>query len=85
MEEKSEVTQSCLTRCDPMDTRLLHPWDFLGKSTGVACHFLLQGIFLTQVLNLGPLHCSHILYHLIQQAKLSSKYICHHHLVVIPT
>ena len=23
-------------------TRLLHPWDFLGKSTGVGCHFLLQ-------------------------------------------
>ena len=29
--EKSEVTQSCPTLCDPMDTRLLHPWDFLGK------------------------------------------------------
>ena len=23
-------------------TRLLHPWDFPGKSTGVSCHFLLQ-------------------------------------------
>ena len=23
-------------------TRLLCPWDFLGKSTGVGCHFLLQ-------------------------------------------
>ena len=21
-------------------TRLLHPWDFLGKNTGVGCHFL---------------------------------------------
>ena len=31
-----------------MDTRLPHPWEFLGKSTGVGCHFLLQGIFLTQ-------------------------------------
>ena len=37
--------QSCLTLCDPMDCRL--PWDFLSKSTGVNCHFLLQGIFLT--------------------------------------
>ena len=27
------------------------PWDFLGKNTGVGCHFLLQGIFLTQELN----------------------------------
>ena len=24
-------------------TRLLHPWDFLGKSSRVGCHFLLQG------------------------------------------
>ena len=23
-------------------TRLLHPWEFPGKSTGVGCHFLLQ-------------------------------------------
>ena len=26
-------------------TRLLHPWDFPAKNTGVDCHFLLQGIF----------------------------------------
>ena len=45
-ESESEVAQSCPTLCDPMDTRLLHPWDFLGKSTGVGCHFLLQRIFL---------------------------------------
>ena len=38
-----EVAQSCPTLCDPMD-RLLHPWDLPGKSTGVGCHFLLQGI-----------------------------------------
>ena len=25
-------------------TRLLSPWNFLGKSTGVGCHFLLQGL-----------------------------------------
>ena len=24
--------------------RLLHPWDFQGKITGVGCYFLLQGI-----------------------------------------
>ena len=29
-------------------TRFLRPWDFPGKSTGVGCHFLLQGIFPTQ-------------------------------------
>ena len=27
------------------------PWDFLGKNTGVGCHFLLQGIFLIQESN----------------------------------
>ena len=27
--------------------RLLCPWDSPGKNAGVACHFLLQGIFLT--------------------------------------
>ena len=32
-------------------TRFLCPWDFLGKNAGVGCHFLLQGIFLTQGLN----------------------------------
>ena len=25
-----------------MDGTLLYPWDFLGKNTGVGCHFLLQ-------------------------------------------
>ena len=29
--------------CKPI--RLLFPWDFPGKNTGVGCHFLLQGIF----------------------------------------
>ena len=28
-------------------TRLLCPWDSLGKNTGVGCHFLLQGTFPT--------------------------------------
>ena len=28
--------------------RLLCPWDFPGKNTGVGCHFLLQGIFPAQ-------------------------------------
>ena len=50
---ESEVAQLRPTLCHPMDTRLLHPWDFLGKSTGVGCHFLLQGIFPTQGSNPG--------------------------------
>jgi len=39
--------------------RLLHPWDFTGKNTGVGCCFLLQGIFPTQRSN--P-HCKQTLY-----------------------
>ena len=31
--------------------RLPSPWDSPGKNTGVGCHFLFQGIFLTQGLN----------------------------------
>ena len=44
---ESEVTQSCpnLRPHGLQPTRLLCPWDSLGKSTGVGCHFLLQGIF----------------------------------------
>ena len=29
-------------------TRLICPWNFPGKNTGVSCHFLFQGIFLAQ-------------------------------------
>ena len=45
-------------------TRLLCPWDSPGKNAGVGCHFLPQGIFLTQGLNLDLLQCRQILYHL---------------------
>ena len=61
------VAQSCLTLYDPMDCS----WpgssvrgDFPGKNTGVDFHALLQGIFPTQGLNLGLLHCRWILYQL---------------------
>ena len=39
---ESEVAQSCSTLCGLQPTRLLWPWDFPGKSTGVGCHCLLQ-------------------------------------------
>ena len=32
----------------PWTARLLCPWDSPGNNTGVSCHFLFQGIFLTQ-------------------------------------
>ena len=50
--------------CDPMDlqpARLLCLLDSPGKNTGVGCHFLLQGIFVTPKLNPGLLHCRQIL------------------------
>ena len=37
--------------------------------TGVGCHFLLQGIFLTQGSNPGLLHCRQILYCLSYQGS----------------
>ena len=44
--------------------RLLWPYDFPGKNTGVGCHSLLLGICPTQELNPSCLHCRQILYHL---------------------
>ena len=38
---------------------LLSPLDFPGRNTGVGCHFLLQGIFPTQGLNLHLLCLLH--------------------------
>ena len=42
------VVQLCLSLCSPVNCsvapRLLCPWDFPGKNTGVGCQALLQGI-----------------------------------------
>ena len=56
-------------------TRFLCPWNFLGKNTGVCCHFLLQGIFPTQGLNLGLRHCRQVLYCLRHQGKLIENWV----------
>ena len=45
------VISNPLRRCVLWPARLLCPWGFPGKNTGVDCHVLLQGIFLTQGLN----------------------------------
>ena len=56
------VIQSCPTLCDPVDCSppgsSAHG-DSPGKNTGVGCHTLLQGIFLTQELNPCPLCLLH--------------------------
>ena len=44
--------------------RILCPWDSPGKNTGMGCHFLLQGIFLTQGSNL----------HLLTSPALASRF-----------
>ena len=66
------VNQSCPTLCDPMDCSppgsSVHG-NSLGKSTGVGCHSILQGIFPTQGSNPGPLHCRQILYRLNYQGS----------------
>ena len=70
---ESEVAQLCPTLCNPTDCsllgRLLHPWDFPGKNTGVDCHFLLQEIFPIQGLNPGLRHCRQTLYRLSHQGS----------------
>ena len=43
--------------------------EFAGKSTGVDCHFLFQGIFLTQGSNPGFPYCRQTLYHLNHQGS----------------
>ena len=65
------VTQLCPTLSDPMDRSLpgSSPWNSPGKNTGVACHALLQGIFLTQGSNPGIPHYLQILYHLSHQGS----------------
>ena len=57
-----------------LETPLLCPWDSPGKNTGVGCHFLLQGIVLTQESNSGLLHCRRILYQL-ELVKVNTNYI----------
>ena len=52
------VAKLCQTLCNPMACSLLGS-SVHGISTGVGCHFLLQGIFPTQGLNFHLLHLPH--------------------------
>ena len=53
------VVSSSLGPCGLQPIRLLCPWNFPGKNTGVGCHALLQGIFRTQGSNPSLLHLLH--------------------------
>ena len=57
----AESLQLCLTLrpYELQPARLLCPWDSPGKNTGVGCHALLQGIFLTQGSSLHLLSLLH--------------------------
>ena len=64
------VIQSCLTLRNPMDCSPLGSsvhGDSPGKNTEVGRHAILQGIFPTQGLDPGLLHCRRILYCLSHQ------------------
>ena len=50
-ESESEVVSESSRPHGLQPTRLLHPWDFPGKSTGVGCHCLLP--FLPKVSQIG--------------------------------
>ena len=56
----------------PQRTRLLCPRDFPGETTGVGCHFLLQGIFLTQGSSLCLLPLRHWQVHSLPPHHLGS-------------
>ena len=61
------VAKSCPTLATPWTVAHQAPLSmgfFQGKNIGMGCHFLLQGIFLTQGLNLGLLHHKCIFYYL---------------------
>ena len=60
------VAQSCLTLSDLMAC----PWNSPGKNATVGCHFLLQGILLTQGSNHIFCIVRQILYHLSYQGSL---------------
>ena len=63
-----KVTQSCPTLCNPRNS----PWNSPGQNTGDGSCSLLQGIFPTQELNQGLLHCRRILYQLSYQGSPES-------------
>ena len=68
------ITQSCPTLCDPTDCSLLSfSVEFSRQDTGVGYHFLLQGIFHTQGLNLGLPHHRQVLYQLSPCGNFSGK------------
>ena len=65
-----------------LPTRLLCPWDFPGNSTGVDCHFLLQGIFPTQGRSYDVFYFLFVIIY-ADWIFLWIKYLCGRHLWII--
>ena len=73
----------CMLSCLSCVWLLATPWsvacqaplsmEFSGKNTGVGCHSLLQGIFLTQRSNPRLLPCMQFLYWLSHQGRLGKQ------------
>ena len=71
-ESESVVAQLCPTVTpQTVAPRLFCPWNSPSKNIGVGSQFLLQGIFLTQGLNPGILHCRWNFYCLSHQGSPS--------------
>ena len=60
--ESDSCSVMSISLATTMHSSFLCPWDSPGKNTGVGCHSLLGGIFLTQRSNPGLLHCGQIHY-----------------------
>ena len=60
MKSACSVSSDSLRSHGLQPPRLLFPWDFPGKNTGMGCYFLLQGIFLTQRSNPRLLSLLHL-------------------------
>ena len=72
--------QSCPTLCYPIYynlSRILCPWNFLSKNTGVGCYFLHQGIFPNKG---SKLHLWHLLHWQVDSLPLvpTEKTICYY-------
>ena len=70
LKSENEATQSRPHGLQP--TRLLHPWDFPGKSPGVGCHGLLRkSPYLIQLINSSFSHSLAWLCFLVQHPRVN--------------
>ena len=68
--ESESPSQSCSTRCSSTPQAPLSMGILQARILEWGCHFLLQGVFLTQGSNWSLLHCRRILYCLSHQGSL---------------